>query len=873
MFDLFKRWRQRRRAEDDDAAEELASHLAIEAAGQKERGITAKEASSAARRDLGNLTGLREQIYEQWRWTPLETFAADFRFGLRLLRKTPVWSTIVVTTLIFGIALTTAAFSLFYSLLLQPLPYPEGDRLVTIWTAAPKSGYPRMNATPANWRDWQEQNRSFTGIGIVKPSMNYNLTGVGEPERVRGAKISANLLPVLGVRPFLGRIFTAGEVDRDAPVAIVGHGLWRRRFGSDPKIVGSKIGLNNRPTEVIGIMPDGFAFPTREFELWTPAYIEPETFRARMDADYQAIARLKPEWTLARAQSEMSAIMRRIASDNADQLAWLGPQDIALEPLLTTTVTEARRPLTILMAAVFGLLAVACLNTGVLLSLRAGSREREIALRSALGAQPSRLAYQLFGEIVPLALAAAVGGTLASVVLLRVATAYLPVNFPRTEAIGVHWPVLFFALGLSITVLLAVGLLPALNAFRRNENEALMQSSRSVAGGAGTRRALVVAQLAMSTVLLLGDGLLLHSLANLLRVHPGFATEHALTMHMIVSRVKYSGDAEAAAYLERVVRRVDEIPGVLAAGIANRLPFAGTAQTGPIEFEDRLELGPIDTDWRSATPGYFRSIGIPLRRGRLLSASDRGNTLRCGLIDDQLAARVFGRADATGHRFRMAAGKFHGPWTTVVGVVGHIRNDGPGSDARPQMYLPETQRMQDRAALVVRTVGDPAKFLGAVKEAIRKENSDQAVYDVRSMRQWLDYNLETRTLMATLLAGFGVAALALACLGLYAVVADRARQRTREFGIRIALGATGARVASTVLGEAGVLVLAGLVTGLLLSTVLLRLITSLLFGITPNDQVTLLSVPVFLAAAAFVAALVPALRAAKTDPAESLRAE
>lgn len=870
---MWKRWTRKRQEDDDDVADELRSHLSIQAAEQSARGAGAQEAAAHARRELGNTTRIREEIYEQARWTPLESFVADVRFGARLALKTPVWSAAVIGSLTFGIALATKAFSLFYSLLLKPLPYREPEELVTIWTLAPKTNYPRLNASPANWRDWRESNRVFTDIGIVKSSYNYNLAAGGEPERIRGARISANMLSVLRVRPFLGRAFTPAEVDRDAPLALIGFGLWTRRFGSDPSVVGRKIDLNGRPVEVIGIMPEGFAFPSRDFELWAPAYIEPAVFEARVDNDYQAIARLKPGITMARAQSELSVITRRISAAHPALEIWLGRQDVLIEPLLATTSEEARRPLTVVLMSVMALLAIACLNAGVLLSLRASSRARELALRSALGARTGRLVSQLFGEIVPLAFAASLGAVLLSFLLVRLAASYLPINFPRIEQVGVHEPVLLFSLAVCLSVLLLVGLVPGMQIARQNQSAALGGNSRSVTGGSRMRRVLMVAQVALSLTLLLADGLLLRSLANLFEVHPGFSTEKVLTAHFVVSRARYKDDAQASAYLDSLVRRVRNIPGVTAAGIVNRLPFSGTAQTGPIEFASRAEAGPIDTDWRSATPGYFEAIGIPLLRGRLFNANDTGTSLRCGLIDEQLALRMFGSVDAVGQRFRMAAGSFHGEWTTVVGIVGHIHNDGPGADPRPQIYLPETQRMQDRAALVLSTSGEPMTFANRVKQAIYEENPGQALYDVKSMRQWLKDNLQSRSTVSFLLGVFACGSLALACLGLYAVLADSARQRTREFGIRLALGATQSRIASLLLREAGTILLAGSVAGLALASLSVRPLRSFLFGVTEFDGVTLLTVPLILAVTALAAAFKPALSAARTDPSEALRTE
>jgi putative ABC transport system permease protein len=649
-------------------------------------------------------------------------------------------------------------------------------------------------------------------------------------------------------------------------VAILSYAFWKRRFGADPSLVGRKIRLNDEAFEVIGVMPPDYRYPTRDFELWTPLYIRPDDFRTRLGGGYLSVARLKPAITIERAQAEMSAIMQRIVEQYP---AVYGTQrhGVLLEPLLDSTVRDVRRTLFVLQGAVGALLLIGCMNLGVLLLARASARSREMAVRAALGASPVRLRAQMLAELIPLSVAGAAGGVLLAQWMVSALLPFLPAAIPRTESIALHAPVLVFAVALSMLVVLAAGLLPARFASRA------YQESRTVAGGGRAQNALVMAQVAVTLVLLFGGGLFARSLAVLLQVNPGFATQGVLTLHLAVTRAKYPQDRQVAGYYDRILQRVQATPGILAAGVVNRLPLTGNGEAGAVEFENKPEIGNVDTDWRSATPGYFEAIGIPLKRGRLFTASDRENAPPVGLIDEQLARKVFDSADPIGKRFRISAGNVHGPWTQIAGVVGHILNDGPEKDVRPQVYWPEAQRAQDRAVLVVRTAGHPESFTSAIVERIRSENSEQTVYNVRSMEEWKKQSLGTRNLTTGLVGIFGGASLLLACLGLYGVVSYVARLRMREFGIRMALGAPSGHVRRLVLLYAGRLALAGSAMGLALAWPIGRSLRGLLYGVTSGDAVVLVTAPAVLLAAALLAGFGPARRAARIDPAITLRAE
>ncbi len=809
-----------------------------------------------------------------WGWAKVERFAEDVRFGLRMLRRTPVWTAAVSGMLALGIGLSTAIFSVVYYVLLQPLPYPNAERLVAIWPTAAVGGYSRFFVTAALWLDWRKNSTLLEDIALTRPIANFNLTGDGVPERLQGARASFNLPRVLRATPFLGRIFSEEEERSDARVAMLSHAFWKRRFGGDPGILGRKIQLNGEPFEVIGVMPQEYRYPSGGFDLWTPLHIPPDEIRHGMNGQYIALGRLKADVRVEQAQAEFDRIMRRLAEEYPVSYrtgkAWVGA---LVEPLAQSDAYLVRSTLYVLLAAVTCLLLIGCMNLAVLLIARASARAREMAVRVALGATSGRLRSQLLAEVMPLSLAGISGGLLLAWWLLQALLPYLPANMPRVASIRLNTPVLAFAGAVSLAVVVLASLLPGRIAARSHPAGVLQQSSRSVAGGGQARNLLVVAQIAVPLVLLFGGVLFARSFAELVRVNPGFSSRGVLTMHMAVTRAKHREDERVADYYRRIVDRVKSIPGVTAVGIVNRLPLSGIAQTGGVEFEGRS--GSYDSDWRSATPGYFEAIGIPLKQGRLFLDSDRAQSPPVGLIDERMARRVFGSESPIGKRFRryLPGLSPQDAWSEIAGVVGHIQNDSLEHDPRPQVYWPETQRTQDRASLVVRTAGHPESYAQAVVEQIRKEDPDQPVYDIRSMDEWLGRTLQTRTLLTGMVALFGGASLLLACIGLYGVVSYTADLRLREFGIRMALGAGTGHVRGLVLRHAGKLALWGSALGLTLAWPVGRALQSLLFGVATGDVISWILAPAILISVALLSGFGPAGKAARTDPAVTLRAE
>jgi predicted permease len=865
-----------RHKRDQELERELEFHVAASIADHRRSGLSEIEARRRVYREFGGVEQLKEECRDArgTRW--FEDLLQDIRLAVRALRKTPVWTAVVCLTLAFGIGLSTAIFSVVYSVLLQPLPYPQAKRLVAVWLSAPKAGYSRFYVNAAHWVDWRTHATLLEDIALVRPVANFNLTGSGTPERLQGARTSFNLPRVLGVTPLLGRTFSEEEQRTDARVALLSYTFWRQRFGGDASILSRKISLNGEPFQVIGVMPPYYQYPAADFQLWTPLYIAPDEIVHGMNNQYLCVARLKRGVSLKQVQAEFSRMMLRFSEEHRS--GYRSPKDAEtalVEPLSQSDAFQIRSTLYALLGAVGCLLLIGCMNVAVLLIARANARTQETAVRIALGATQTRIQRQLFTELIPLSGIGIASGLLLAWCMLQALLSYLPPNTPRAGSIGLSAPVVLFAVGISLIVVFLAGLLPARMAARNSPGGDLQQSSRSVTGSAQARDGLVIAQIALTIILLIGALLFVRSFTALIRVNPGFSSQGVLTMQLAVTRAKYPQDERVAEYYRQIVDGVESIHGVLAAGIVNRLPFSGVAQTGGIEFEDRT--GHYDSDWRSATPGYFEAIGIPLRRGRLLQYSDRPKTTPVGLIDERLARRVFGAENPIGKRFRRylpdLSPKNQDPWTVVVGVVGHILNDNLEQDIRPQVYWPETQRTQDRGAVVVRTAGDPEGYIHAVETEIQRQDRDQPVYDVRTMRQWVDRTLQRRTLLTGLIAFFGGASLLLACVGLYGVVSYTANLRQREFGVRMALGADRQQVCALVLRHAGSLAILGSSIGLVIAWPVSRAIQSLLFSISSSDFVAWFVAPVLLIAVALVSSLSPAWKAAKTDPALTLRAD
>jgi putative ABC transport system permease protein len=866
---------------EQELDEEIRYHVEREVAEQLAAGRTLDEARAAARRAFGGAEQVKDACRDTRRVTFLSNAVQDLRYGVRMLRKHPGFAATTILTVALGIAAATAIFSIVYGVVLRPLPFAEPDRLAGIYCANVKDGFTRMSVSGALHRDWRDRQHAFEDIAITRNIANFNITGAQEPERVLGARVSSNLFRVLGVQPLLGRTFRDGE-DRislddagtaDIKVVILSHGLWQRRFGGDPKVLGTPLLLSGQAHTIVGIMGPDFRYPNREFALWVPLTINPEELRLRIGYSFLAVGRLKPGVTLEQAQADMNTVRANLAREFPNAYRNV---DVMVEPLIDATVAAPiRTALYVLLGAVGCLLMIGCGNLANLLFARALVRGRELTVRAALGAGRGRLLLQSLTELLPILGFGGTLGVVAAIWMVDLLVPFLPAQMPRVEAIGVNGPVLAFSCAALLLTGLLAGLLPALQASRADLATSMKDDSRSASASrdrARLRGLLVVAQVAAAILLLIGASLLVRSFVRLANVSPGFNPERTISLLLAVPRAKYDTDPKIAAYTHRIVDRVKALPGVEAAGTVNRLPLGtGATQTGPLQLEGSVlpdEIIP-STDWRNTTPGYFSAVGIPLIAGSFYTDSDTVTSPRVGMIDERLARLAYPNESAIGKRFRIPID--NEPWSTIVGVVGHIRHDGLDVDKRPQVYWPQTQRTQDRLALVVRTKHEAAAMVAAITAAIREVDRDQPVYEVRTMTEVVAQSLSYRWINMMLLTIFAGVSLLLATIGIYGVIAYTASQRQREFGVRIALGAERRDIIRLVVGQGARLAAIGGVIGVAAALLVARVLEGLLYEIGPRDTLSFTGATALLLVVAIVASYVPARRASRSDPIQALR--
>jgi putative ABC transport system permease protein len=857
---------------DAEVAEELRFHLEREVDANLAAGMTPDEARRAAQVTIGNITAVREASRAGRSGALPHQAARDLRLGMRLVRKAPGFAASAALVVALGIGTTTAIFSVVYGVMFRPLPYDEPERLVALWSRVPGASQ-RVRLNAADQRVLVAGNTVFDDIALATAPQNFNLTGSGEPERVVAARLSSNVLSVLRVRPVLGRAFTPVDEQRGpAPVVLISHGLWKRRFGADPAILGRTITLSGNPYEVIGVMPPGFQFPGREHELWIPLTINPRVL-ARQIANYDhfAVARLKPGVPLGRARREIEALARRL---EADFPATNREVRIEVLPLLEESVRSIRSTLYVLLAAVGCLLLIACSNLAGLLGTRAAGRAQEFSVRLALGASRGRLVLQALAEVAPILVMGGTAGILGAKWAVAAFLPFAPAALPRADSIEVSGNVLVFSvivLGLTGG---AAGLLPAIQSWRARA------ANVRIGGRAGTatlrhvrtRSVLVIAQLALSLPLLVGAAALSRSFAGLMRVDPGFSTETVLSLHMAIPRTKYDSDERIAGLYRQIVDRVSAVPGVVSAGMVNRLPLAGNNLVLPFELESAPGQS-VTLQVRSVTPDYFRTMSIPLLQGRALDERDSATAPLAGVVDERAARTLWPGENAIGQRFRVTVPGRQPAWGEIVGVVPRIHDQGLDKDDNGQMYLGYHQFTDGRIALVVRTHADAGAMTTAVVQALRSVDPDQPVYDVRTMDEVLARSAAERWLNMAILVAFAGASLLLAGAGLYGVIASSVTDRRREFGVRLALGATRSDVSRLVLRTGAALAGTGAALGLGGAVALVRGMESLLYGVPGFDPVSFAAAGALLFAVALTASYLPARRAALTDPARTLRAE
>jgi predicted permease len=792
------------------------------------------------------------------------------KFALRQLLKSPGFTAVAVLTLALGIGATTTVFSLVDTVLLKSLPFDQPGQLVQVWEA-PAPGQ-RNWASPGAFLDWKEHGSVFEDLSLLD-GRELNLTGEGEPERVSGVGMSASGLKILRARPALGRFFAP---DEDQPgkdrVVVLGHGFWQRRFGADVSVVGRTIRLNDQSHTVIGVLsPTPLPWGPTDFVV--PIAVRPDEVNQRGGHWLRAFGRLKPGETVERAGTEMSAVVARLRPLYP---AWKQGWGVTLVPLHEQVTREAKPTLLLLFGAVGCVLLIACANVANLLLAKSASRQKEMAVRAALGASRWRVIRQLLAESMLLSLVGAVLGVFLAYWSIGVIRGLDAVNLPRAQELGIDLRVLGFAVGVSLLAGAAFGLMPALHTTRTALNEMLKDGARNSDSGTRNRfrSGLIVAEVALSLVLLVGAGLLLNSFVRLSHVPSGIDPRNLLTMQVTLPDKKYPDAARRTDFFERSLERISALPGVEAAGVVGRRPVGGGSMDTTFLIAGRSDAPPTGhgVDFDFCTPDYFRAAGIPLRTGRVFAWSDKAGSPRVVIINEALARRHFPDQQPLGQRIHLdvAEGKIDEGWE-IVGVVGDVRQRGVGKDVRPCIYRPQAFSHMGSGNLLVRTTGAPLALAEAVRKTVLEVDPSQPVANLRTMEEAIAGSMAERRFVLQLLGGFAGAALLLAAIGLYGVIAFAVSQRTREIGIRLALGASRRHVVQLVLSSGMKLVLIGIALGGAAALGLTGLLGKLLYGVEPTDPATFAGVALLLLLVSLLASWLPARRAARTDPMEALR--
>ncbi len=867
---------------DSDFQLEIEEHVRLLTERYRQQGMTGEAAMLAARRQFGNTALVHEDRRNMQMFQTIESLRADLAYALRMLRRNRGFAAAAVVTLALGIGANTAIFSVCNAVLFRPLPYAEPSRIVTLWERQRDGTL--GDVAPANFIDWRDASRSFSGMAAVRASSfasSFIVRGQSDASRLAGGDVSSSFFSVLGVRFMLGRNFLPEE---DQPgqdrVAILSYPAWRDRFGADRDIAGKAITLNDETYTVVGVLPAGFQFGSTaadfqarsQVEIWVPLALDPQRLQ-RNSHTLRVIARLAPGVTLARAQAELDRIAANIARVYPNNTRDVGIAAVSLGERVTATV---RAPLQMLLGAVGLVLLIACANVANLLLSRAAARQTEIAVRVALGATRGRLAQQLLTESL---LLAGIGGT-AGFLLALAATAalapHLPPDLSRATGMVEDVRLLLFTTVISLAAGTLFGLGPLVGTRRISAGESLKQSHR-VAGAShrGLRNGLAVAQIAIAIVLLIGAGLMTKSLWSLMHVAPGFRSDNILTARLSLPRSRYPDDRRIAAFERELLETLARKPGVQSAGLATYVPLNGLDNTWSFVIEGRRPL-PVGVHnmakYRPASEGYFETIGIPLLRGRTFTPADTAESPWVTVINDSMARAYWRGQDPIGTKLQLGPGE---PWRTVIGVVGDVLHEGLDREATPEMYVPieQSPNTESSPTIVIRTALDSAAAAAELRQAVAAIDRTIPVDRIQTAEQLISGSVAQPRFRTVILAAFSMLALVMASIGIYGVMNYLVIQRTREFGIRVSVGATRADVLRLVLGRAAVLIGVGTCVGLAASVGLVRLIATLLFGTAPLDPLTFAAAPALLAAVALAASYVPAWRATRVDPVVALRCE
>ncbi len=816
----------------------------------------------------------------------MHTLFQDLRFALRTLRKNMMLTVVIVASLAIGIGANSAIFSVVDALLLRPLPYPQPDRLAAVWLHSPAIGILRDWPSPGEYIDVQNENHSFEEMALAQ-SRTFILTGREQPERVFGLRTQSSLLEMLGAKPLLGRLLLPEEDKPGKPdVAILSERVWKRLFNADPGILGRTIVLNDNPFIVAGVLQRGFMLnaevmpsetPMDKMDVFAPLPLGADAVKRRGDENYNIMVRLNPGVSVKQAQADIDVIASRIREkDKRD--ASFGMHVIGLQEQV---VGDVRRALLVLLGSVGLVLLIACANVANLLLTRAAGREKELAVRTALGADWRQLARQLLTESVLLGLLGGGVGLLVAQLSIYIVRAMNPGNIPRLEDIAVNGAVLMFTLGVSLTTGIVFGVAPLWRALKVDVNSSLKAGGRSGQGEGGLhlrrhslRGLLVVSELTLSLMLLIGAGLLIRSFVRLQSVPPGFNTHHVVTMEVAAAGREYQNDKNHKPiinFYKEVETRVSHLPGVVAEGVVSALPLTGEVGWGGIDVEGYAPPPgqELQADIRVAGTGYFRTMEIPLRKGRFFNEDDTADKPQVVIIDEKFAQRFWPNGDPIGKHLWFDPKK---P-ITIVGVVGVVKQYGLETEGKIATYFPHQQMPGQRMFLAVRTSSEAAALASAVVSEIHAVDPDVVVYGIRTMQERMHDSLARQRFSSTMLGAFAVFALLLAAVGLYGVMSHLVTQSTRDIGLMVTLGAQPGNIISLVVRQGMQLVGIGIVVGLVGAALLTRVMSSLLFGVSATDAFTFAAVPALLAAVAFAATVIPAWRATRVDPMVALREE
>jgi putative ABC transport system permease protein len=813
----------------------------------------------------------------------MNTFWQDIRYAIRGLVRNPGFTLVTVVTLALGIGANSAIFSVVNTVLLKPLPYRDPSGLVKVWTRFTGIGLPNDQ----NWfsapefRDLSEQNRSFSAVSVLSAgTFNLGLSG-GNPQSVTGAAVSPALFTILGINPRLGRTFLPEEAQQGHDrVVILGNGLWQRAFGADPQVVGKEVIIDGRSCQIVGVMPKGFDYPSPS-ELWMPQVFVPADFAPdnRGNHGYEVLARLKTGVSLAQARQDMAALSKSIIEQNREYPYQRFGFALLLHPLLEETVSDVKTSLWVLMGAVGFVLLLVCANVAGLLLVRSTARQKEIAIRVALGAGTKRIIRQLLSESLILSLLGGLLGLLLTPILLQLIVSLSAAALPRVVSTHIDLGALLFTFLVAVGTGILFGLAPALETSRGVHHEALKEGGRSSSEGRTAqrlRRLFVVAEAALAVLLLAGSGLLLRSFVKLLAVDPGFRPEGVLTMQVSLPAEKYAKPEQRRAFFQELVSRVQRLPGGQAAGAISELPLIGPGNSGTVTVDSRSvtpENASPEADYRAVTPGYFQAMGTSLINGRYFDERDADTAAPVAIIDETMASTFWPNEDPVGKRIKFGGMASKAPWMTVIGVVRHVRYRTLEARSRVQLYYPEAQNPGGSMRLAIRAAGSPMSLSPVVERLVLGIDPQQPVDHVLTMEEVMADSLARRRLTLTLLGVFAGGAMLLAALGIYGVTAYMVTQRQQEIGLRMALGASRSAVLGLVIRQGMSLLAVGLGAGLVLSLALMWVLSSLLFAVRPYDPLSLAGAAAVLALVALLACGIPALRAARVDPLVALRYE